>query len=115
MTLKKSDLVRCVTDCCRSPGVEDLRQGLLFPELKIERLGRAEAARIVDSLFETIKSALERGETVKVIGFGKFEVRFKWARKGRNPATGKSMMLRPRKIVIFRPSHLLREKMNKKA
>ncbi len=114
MVLRKSDIVRSVTDFPRPDGAVDPRQRLLFPELKIERLGRASAARIVDSLFETIKSTLERGETVRIIGFGKFEVRFKWARRGRNPATGEPMMLKPRKVVVFRPSRLLRDKLNKK-
>lgn len=68
---------------------------------------------LVEQLLENIKSTLASGEEVLVSGFGKFCVNGKKARKGRNPATGEEMMLRPRKVVTFKPSGKLRRKINK--
>ena len=59
-----------------------------------------------------IKSALESGEDVLIGGFGKFEVRDKAARTGRNPQTGEELVLDARRIVTFKPSGKLREKLN---
>jgi integration host factor subunit alpha len=67
---------------------------------------------IVESLLETIKSKLESGEDALVSGFGKFCVNEKHERRGRNPATGEDMMLRPRKVVTFKCSGKLRERVN---
>ena len=67
---------------------------------------------IVETLLEIIKSALESGEDVMISGFGKFCVKEKKERLGRNPATGEDMMLAPRKVVSFRWSHPLRDKIN---
>jgi integration host factor subunit alpha len=67
---------------------------------------------IVETLLELIKKALESGDDVLVSGFGKFRVREKKARKGRNPATGDDMMLRPRRVVTFHCSGKLRRKIN---
>ncbi len=70
------------------------------------------SSEIVESLLEIIKKALESGDDVLVSGFGKFCVKEKRERKGRNPATGDSMMLAPRRVVTFRSSGILREKIN---
>ena len=67
---------------------------------------------IVETLLEIIKSALESGEDVLISGFGKFRVKEKRERRGRNPATGDDMMLSPRKVVTFRCSQQLRKKIN---
>ena len=67
---------------------------------------------LVDSLLEIIKKSLETGDDVLVSGFGKFCVKEKNARKGRNPATGQDMMLSPRKVVTFKCSGKLRDKIN---
>jgi integration host factor subunit alpha len=67
---------------------------------------------IVETLIEIIKEALESGDDVLVSGFGKFRVRAKKEKKGRNPATGDDMMLRPRRIVRFKLSKRLRQKIN---
>jgi len=75
-------------------------------------LGRRRATAIVDTLFETVKGALARGEDVRISRFGKFQVKFKWARRGRNPQTGEMIILKSRRIVTFRPSPKLKEKMN---
>ena len=66
----------------------------------------------VKTLLEIIKSTLESGEDVLISGFGKFCVKGKKERRGRNPATGDSMMLKPRKVVTFKCSGKLRDKMN---
>jgi len=70
------------------------------------------SSEIVETLLELIKKALESGDDVLVSGFGKFCVKQKKQRKGRNPATGKDMMLRPRKVVTFKWSGKLRDKIN---
>lgn len=71
------------------------------------------STRIVESLLDIIKQSLAAGDGVLVSGFGKFCVREKSERKGRNPATGKDLMLRPRKVVTFRCSGKFRNKINK--
>ena len=79
-----------------------------------EQIGYAKnhSYEIVESLLEIIKKALESGDHVLVSGFGKFCVKEKKQRKGRNPATGEDMMLRPRKVVKFKWSGRLRDKIN---
>lgn len=75
-------------------------------------LTQKQSGSIIDKLLEIIKRTLESGEDVMISGFGKFCVVEKHARKGRNPATGSSMMLRSRRIVTFKCSSKLREKIN---
>ena len=70
------------------------------------------SAELIEILLEQIKNTLEGGEDVLISGFGKFCVKSKKARRGRNPATGDDMMLTQRRVVTFRCSHLLREKIN---
>ena len=67
---------------------------------------------IIETLLEIIKRTLESGEDVLISNFGKFCVKEKRERKGRNPATGQDMMLKPRKVVTFKCSATLREKIN---
>ncbi len=80
------------------------------------RLGftNAHSAHLVDSLLETIKGTLENGEDVLISGFGKFCVKEKGKRRGRNPQTGEDLMLDARRVVIFRCSGVLRDKINGK-
>ena len=73
---------------------------------------KAKSAQAVESLLETIKNTLASGEDVLISGFGKFIVMKKRERRGRNPQTGDDLMLRSRKVVRFRWSEVLREKMN---
>ena len=73
---------------------------------------RDEASEIVETLLEIIKRTLASGEDVLVSGFGKFCVKEKKERKGRNPATGEDMMLAQRKVVTFKCSGKLRKRMN---
>ena len=68
---------------------------------------------IVETLLNIIKSGLSSGEDVLISGFGKFCVRKKHERKGRNPATGEDMVLKPRRVVTFKCSGKLRDKINK--
>ena len=68
----------------------------------------------VESIIELIKTTLEAGEDVLVSGFGKFCVKKKHQRRGRNPATGQAMILKPRIIVTFKCSSKLRDKINAK-
>ncbi len=68
----------------------------------------------VETLLELIKSALESGDDVMISGFGKFCVKNKKKRRGRNPVTGKDLILAPRKVVTFKWSGKLKEKLNTK-
>jgi integration host factor subunit alpha len=70
------------------------------------------SADTVETLIEIIKRTVETGEDVLVSGFGKFQVRDKKQRKGRNPATGEDLMLEPRRVVRFKCSERLRDKVN---
>ena len=70
------------------------------------------SAEMVDTVMEQIKSSLESGDDVLISGFGKFRVKQKNARRGRNPATDDDMMLRARRVVTFKCSGTLRDKVN---
>jgi integration host factor subunit alpha len=67
---------------------------------------------IVETLLELIKSSLESGDDVLISRFGKFCVKEKRERRGRNPSTGEDMMMKPRKVVVFRWSGKLRKMVN---
>ncbi|MGD8337620.1 MAG: integration host factor subunit alpha [Desulfobacterales bacterium] len=84
--------------------IESVHQQLGFLKKKSDE--------VVEQLLETIKSTLASGEDILVSGFGKFHVNEKKERRGRNPATGDSMMLRPRKVVTFKVSGKLRRRVN---
>ena len=71
------------------------------------------SSEIVETLLEIIKSTLASGDDVLISGFGKFCVKEKAERKGRNPATGDAMMLRPRRVVTFKCSRKLRDKIDR--
>ena len=70
------------------------------------------SSEIVEILLEIIKNSLESGDDVLISGFGKFCIKDKKERKGRNPATGEDMILEPRKTVTFRCAGRLRDKIN---
>ena len=74
---------------------------------------RNQAVEMVETLLELIKSELVSGEDILISGFGKFCVNKKRERRGRNPATGEDMMLAPRRVVTFKCSGRLRDKINK--
>lgn len=74
---------------------------------------RNKSAELIETLLELIKSKLASGEDVLISGFGKFCIKEKRERRGRNPATGEDMMLMPRRVVTFKCSGQLRDKINK--
>jgi integration host factor subunit alpha len=78
------------------------------------KMTKIQAREAVEIILRIIKSSLENGDDVLLSGFGKFNVKTKSARKGRNPITGESMMLDARKVATFKPSGILREKVNGK-
>jgi integration host factor subunit alpha len=94
MTLTKQDLI-----------------DLIYRQVTIPKY---QSTRLVESLLEIIKHTLEFGEDVLISGFGKFYVRNKKKRKGRNPQAAEDMILRARKVVVFRCSGVLRERINGK-
>ena len=93
MTTTKSDLIQAVAEANGFP------------------LNRS--VEIIEILLELIKAKLAAGEDLPVSGFGKFCVREKRQRKGRNPATGEDLMLEARRVVTFKCSGRLRDKINK--
>lgn len=80
-----------------------------------EKVGfsKKEAVRVVETIFDIVKEALERGEKVKISGFGNFVVRSKRARRGRNPQTGDDIEISSRKILTFKPSQVLKNDLNR--
>ena len=93
MTLTKDDLVKALAKENGSPINQSVEQ--------------------VETILEIIKSKLAAGEDVLISGFGKFCVKKKRERRGRNPATGEDMMLAPRRVVTFKCSARLRKKINR--
>ena len=94
MALTKANLVKTVQDVCE--------------------LTKKDSRKLVDELLAIIKDTLVNGEDVLVSGFGKFYVKEKRKRRGRNPQTGEDLMLESRKVVIFKCSGVLRDKINGK-
>jgi integration host factor subunit alpha len=82
-------------------------------EVIYERAGlsRREAAQAVDSVLEIIKDSLRRGEKVKISGFGSFAVNRKRARRGRNPQTGAPLIIDSRRVLSFKPSDILKQRL----
>ena len=93
MTLTKSDIAKKVADDC----------GFM----------KGEAVEIVGKLLEIIKTKLIAGEDVMVSGFGKWTVKSKYARRGRNPQTGEELILDPRRVVTWKYSPRLKESVNR--
>jgi len=85
--VNKADLVKAISNVCCS---------------------RAEAAKVVDATINSITKSLKKGEPVTFVGFGTFTVRKRKARTGRNPQTGKPLMIAARKVPVFRPGAALR-------
>lgn len=80
-----------------------------------EKIGfsKKESAEIVEMVFDTMKGTLEKGEKIKISGFGNFVVRSKKPRIGRNPQTGEEIEISARKVLTFRPSQVLKSALNK--
>ncbi|HEY3309797.1 MAG TPA: integration host factor subunit alpha [Desulfuromonadaceae bacterium] len=77
-------------------------------------ISKKDSMDMVESVFNVLKSTLENGEDIKISGFGKFEVKNKHERKGRNPQTGESIIIDARRILSFKPSTILKESINGK-
>lgn len=91
-TMTKADLARAIHD--------------------LGAFNKKQAAELVDLVFSTLKEELERGERIKISGFGNFEVRHKEARAGRNPHTGDDLTIEARRVLRFKPSQKLKERLN---
>jgi integration host factor subunit alpha len=81
---------------------------------KADIIPKSQTVYAVETLIEIIKQTLEDGENVLISGFGKFSVKDKKPRRGRNPHTGEDLMLEARRVVTFKPSGVLRDRINKK-
>ena len=76
-------------------------------------LSRNESAELVENVLDEISDTLVRGETVKISSFGSFSVRQKGERKGRNPKTGEEVPIKPRRVLVFRASNVLKQRINR--
>lgn len=72
-------------------------------------LPKVESQKIIETIFETMKQTLSEGESVKISGFGTFNVKKKGERRGRNPQTGSDLQITARKVVVFKPSNIVKE------
>ena len=75
-------------------------------------LSRNESSQMVETILERISDALIAGDAVKISSFGTFAVRDKGARMGRNPKPGEEVPIDPRRVLVFRPSHILKDRVN---
>ena len=75
-------------------------------------LSRNESADLVENVLNEISDTLVRGDTVKISSFGSFSVRQKGERKGRNPKTGEEVPIKPRRVLVFRASNVLKQRIN---
>lgn len=90
--MTKADIIETVSDACS--------------------FSKKESAELVECVFSLIKGCLESGEDLKISGFGKFEVKQKSSRRGRNPQTGEALEISARRILSFKPSQLLKAAVN---
>lgn len=101
-------------------GAEPKKEGTMTKAEIIESVyskigfSKKESAEIVELVLNTIKETLERGEKIKISGFGNFVVRKKRPRIGRNPQTGQEIEISARQVLTFRPSQVLKAALNKK-
>jgi integration host factor subunit alpha len=77
-------------------------------------LSRNESADLLETVLNEISGALGRGESVKISSFGSFSIRQKGQRIGRNPKTGEKVPILPRKVLVFRPSQVLKSRVNQR-
>ncbi len=91
-----------------------LTKARIIEEIQTElRFSKKETTDLIETLLEVMKRTMENGEDVLISGFGKFCVKEKKQRRGRNPATGDDMMLSSRQVVTFKCSGKLRDRINK--
>ncbi len=83
-------------------------------EIVYEKIGfsKKDVAAVIEDIFECVKGTLERGEKVKISGFGNFSVRQKRARRGRNPQTGGEIIIEERRVMTFKASQILKKSIN---
>ena len=91
--MTKADLVECIFE-------------------SIDDASKTESAEMVETVFSILKKTLEQGEKIKISGFGTFTVNHKKARKGRNPQTGERITISGRRVLTFKPSQVLKRRMN---
>ena len=89
-----------------------LTKSQIVKQINDHGFSNKQSAEVVEALLENIKTNLENGEDVLVSGFGKFCIKEKAPRRGRNPSTGDDLMIEARRIVTFKPSGKLRERIN---
>jgi len=77
-------------------------------------LSRQESASLVESMLDLVGDELAKGETVKLSSFGSFAVRDKGQRLGRNPKTGEEVMIEPRRVLVFKPSQVLKDRVDRR-
>jgi len=83
---------------------------VVYEQMNIER---KKAAEIVDIFFDEMKSGIQEHGIINISGFGKFSIKQKKARKGRNPQNGEAMTITPRKVISFHHSTILKERLNR--
>lgn len=76
-------------------------------------LSRNDSSQLVDEILDEVSQALIKGDIVKLSSFGSFQVRSKAQRIGRNPKTGEEVPILPRRVLVFRASHVLKDKINR--
>ena len=83
-------------------------------EAVVEQIGlpRVESQQLVEMILQEISTSLSSGESVKLSSFGSFGIRAKGERIGRNPKTGKEVPITPRRVLVFRPSNIMKERIN---
>jgi integration host factor subunit alpha len=104
-----------VRDSSNSPGeIEKAMTKADIIEGVYEKVGfsKKESAEIVELVFDTVKETLERGDKIKISGFGNFQVRHKKTRMGRNPQSGQPIQIPARRVLTFRPSQVLKSALN---
>lgn len=109
----KTDLIQSVIDNVHLKKKKKGRQQFLFPELNYDLLPQKKAKSIVNSLVEIMQTRLEKGDKLVISGFGRFSVEIRSARKGRNPKTGEKIFINSKRVVKFRSSKRLKERVNK--
>ncbi|MGD9159356.1 MAG: HU family DNA-binding protein [Desulfobacteraceae bacterium] len=110
--MNKTDLINSVRDNVHLERKTIERQQFLFPELNVDFFPKKKAKNIVNSLIEIMKKRLEKGDNVYIHGFGRFDVIFKWARKGHNPKTGEKIFINSKRTVKFKSFKKLKERVN---
>ena len=110
--MNKTDLIKSVRENVHLERKNKEAQQYLFPELNVDFFPKIKAKSIVNSMIEIMKTRLEKGDYIHISGFGRFDVIFKWARKGRNPKTGQKIFINSMRTVKFRSFKKLKKAVN---